>query len=149
MVRAMQEDQGPLQRHGQSQSKRCLFAGLAAYVSQRLVGVQSRESEGRERVRFLRIPPCMEFHAALQLRMRKRVVDVKAALGATQAHLTMGGEGQVDVDECDETAAACAVQAMPTFLFYKNNVLVMQVTVCTLLRSCSLSHLSLSRESSL
>ena len=55
----------------------------------------------------------------------------------------------MDVDECDETAAACGVQAMPTFLFYKNNVLVMQVTVCTLLRSCSLSHLSLSRESSL
>jgi hypothetical protein len=44
----------------------------------------------------------------------------------------------VDVDECDETAAACKVEAMPTFLFYKNNVLVMQVTVRTPVRSCHL-----------
>ena len=35
---------------------------------------------------------------------------------------------QVDVDECDETAAKCEVEAMPTFQFFKNGQRVLQVT---------------------
>jgi len=34
---------------------------------------------------------------------------------------------QVDVDECDQTAGLCGVEAMPTFQFYKHNKVVMEV----------------------
>ena len=32
------------------------------------------------------------------------------------------------MDECDETAAKCEVEAMPTFQFFKNGQRVLQVT---------------------
>lgn len=49
---------------------------------------------------------------------------------------------KVDVDKCQETAAAQGVSAMPTFIFYRNRVSIYQYTlgtysVCIQLCACT------------